>query len=683
MPLTKGESTLASVVALFSLDLDDPDLARAQFRSFSRQMPLLYIILVFNAIALMVDFFRPDYLIKTLFAPLVICTIALVRAHWWWRQDSADIISDSEIAVYIKRTCSLAVVLTLTFEMWCFWIYDLGDAYARGHLTFFLALTQVSTVFCLMTMRAAAMRVAVVSTLAFVLHFMWADNGQMLVEAVVLVFVGAGMMVVTYRFNIDFSNLIRSQRNLRMRQSETEKLSEENRRIAFTDALSGLPNRRKLLSSLGRVEKASSAQADTLAIVFIDLDGFKNINDAHGHHAGDILIKSISARLTKICSEQALLARVGGDEFAILIDGPDATAEARRLADRIGEEIALPVLVDRHVLQVGASIGIASNLDGPVEASELLRRADTAMYHIKTRGKGEIAVYDAAFDEGRIRRLAIEGEIGNGLANAEFEVFYQPVIDAQSGAIASTEALIRWPRRPDGPLDPQEFINIAEATGQIHPLGLFVLERACRDLKPLAPLKLSVNVSPAQFRDPGFERQVAHVLEQTQFEPQRLQLEITEGYLLAQPERAIQAIERFKSMGMSIALDDFGTGFTSIHYLQSYGFSHIKIDKSLLSGLQPGSKASLLVTGTIYLASGLDMRVIAEGVETEQQAEILRAAGCHKLQGYLFGRPMPIHEFRVIYEAQAGQELPQPRTSGHAKPSASGLAATATYRKLA
>ncbi len=640
------------VAALFSLDLDDPDLARAQFRSFSHQMPLLYIILVLNAFALMVDFYQPDHLVKTFVVPLIICVIGLVRAQWWWRQDGATTLPDPEIASQIRRTCALAVMMTLAFEAWGFWIYDLGDAYARGHLTFFLALTQVSCVFCLMTMRAAAMRVALASTLTFVVYFSFVDDGKMLVEAVVLFFVGAGMMVVTYRFNLDFANLIRSQRNLRMRQAETEKLSEENRRIAFTDALSGLPNRRKLLSFLASLEARSDTQIDTLAIIFIDLDGFKDINDAHGHHAGDILIKSISARLIKICPEQALLARVGGDEFAILINMPGATAQAAQLAERIGEEIALPVLVERHVLQVGASIGIASNAGGAVDANELLRRADTAMYHVKTRGKGEVAIYDTAFDEGRIRRLAIGREIGNGLANEEFEVFYQPVVSAQTGAIASAEALIRWPRRPDGPLEPQEFIDIAEGTGQIHPLGLFVLERACRDLKPFSHLKLSVNVSPAQFRDHGFERQVAHVLEQTRFEPHRLQLEITEGYLLAQPERAIRAIERFKAMGMSIALDDFGTGFTSIHYLQSYGFSHIKIDKSLLSGLQPGSKASLLVTGTIYLASGLDMRVIAEGVETEQQAEILREAGCHKLQGFLFGRPMPIAEFREVYEAQ-------------------------------
>lgn len=645
------------VVALFRLDADDPELARAQFRSFSRQMPLLYIILVFNATAIMADYFRPDHLFQTLVAPLFICTIALVRGYWWWRQDGGDALSDHEIARHIKRTCTLAVIMTLAFDLWSFWIYDLGDAYARGHLTFFLALTQVSTVFCLMTMRAAAMRVATASTLAFVFHFLFADQGRMRAEAIVVLFVGIGMMVVTYRFNIDFSNLIRSQRDLRSRQAETEKLSEENRRIALTDALSGLPNRRELLVRLERIKEGGEDFVDTLAIVFIDLDGFKEINDSHGHHVGDTLITSLSARLSAICPEHALLARVGGDEFAILIETEGATAQASALAEHISEEIGLPVLVDRHVLQVSASIGIASNGEGCVGAHELLRRADMAMYHVKVHKKGGIAVYNAALDEGRNRRLMIGHEIGNGLANDEFEVFYQPVVDAHSGAIVSAEALIRWPGRPAGPLDPQEFIEIAEGTGQIHPLGLFVLQRACRDLNAFFPLKLSVNVSPVQFRDPGFERQVAHVLEQTRFDPQRLQLEITEGCLLAHPEHAIRAFERFRAMGMSIALDDFGTGFTSIYYLQSYGFSHIKIDKSLLSGLQPGSKASLLVTGTIYLASGLDMHVIAEGVETEQQSAILRAAGCHNLQGYLFGRPMPIAEFRKVYERQAERSM--------------------------
>lgn len=654
------------------------ELVRAQFHSFSKLMPLLYLILISNAGAIMVEFYRADLLVKTLLLPLAMCALALWRALWWGRQDLDGTFSDTQMAGYIHRTCTLAVLLTLVFDGWCMWLYQTGDttargAYARGHLTFFLALTELSTVFCLMTMRAAAMRVGATGTLLFVVYFGIIDNGHMVVEAVVLCFVTLGMMVVTHRYNQDFSRLIRSQRELRNRHAHTEKLSEDNRRIALTDALSGLPNRRELLDRLDRLEKARLEtdlleqdrvqQTDGLAVLFIDLDGFKDINDAHGHQAGDTMIRSLSARLHAICPPCATLARVGGDEFVVLIEAVDeivsAGAAALALARAIGEEVCQPVLVDRHILQVGASIGVASNAAGPLAAHELLRRADTAMYHVKMSGKGTVAEYDPAFDAGRLRRLEIEEEIARGLAHGEFEVAYQPIVEAQGCMIVGAEALVRWPRRPGGALPPDQFIGIAEATGQILPLGLFVLERACRDVLPLGNLRLSVNVSPAQFRDPGFERQVAHVLEQTRFPPARLQFEITEGYLLAHAERAARAIDAFKAMGMTIALDDFGTGFTSIHYLQSYGFTHIKLDKSLLVGLLPGNKASLLVTGAINLASGLDMRVIAEGVETEEQAAILRSAGCHKLQGYLFGRPMPIGQL-AIARSRIGAAGPGP-----------------------
>lgn len=344
---------------------------------------------------------------------------------------------------------------------------------------------------------------------------------------------------------------------------------------------------------------------------------------------------------------------MGGDEFTILLETgatvEGAQAQALTLALRLLEEIAVPVVVDRHVLQVSGSIGIAANCQVAGNPRELLRRADMAMYHAKTEGKGQIALYSEELDKGRLRRLDIEAQIGGGLIRGEFDIVYQPIVDAATGAIVSAEALLRWPRRAEGALLPDEFIAIAEMTGQIHPLGLFVLERACGELRGFAGLKLSVNVSPAQFRHPGFERQVFQILAKTGFPAARLQLEITESYLLANPERALNAIGQFKAKGISLALDDFGTGFTSIHYLRSYGFSHIKIDKSLLVGLEPGSKATMLVAGAITLATALDMEVIAEGVESAQQAAILRSAGCHQMQGYHFGRPMPLGQFTAHY----------------------------------
>jgi len=639
-----------SPFSLLVVDINDPELARAQFGSLSKQLPLLYMILICNAVAIMTEFFQPQLLLETLWIPLAICFVAAVRAYWWQQQKDSAALLDRDIARMIRQTSNLAVLMTIAFTGWGMWIYETGNPYARGHLTFFLALTQVSSVFCLMSIRAAAFRVAASSTLLFASFFSWVDDGRMLPVVVVLSFVSMGMIVVTHRYNNDFSDLIRSQRDLRLRQIEAERLSEENRRVALTDALSGLPNRRQLLSRLDHLERQPGLSADSLAVMFIDLDGFKEINDAHGHQAGDALISALSERLREICPGWATLARVGGDEFAVLIEADGAIAEAEILARQISEDISLPVLVDRHVLQVGASIGIAGNAQGHLSAHEILRRADTAMYRVKTTGKGSIAVYDKSFDKGRLHRLAIEDQIGRGLVNDEFEVVYQPIVDAQTGAFVAAEALVRWQRRPEGAFNPNQFIEIAEATGQIHPLGLFVLDRACTDLLDLDDLKVSVNVSPTQFHDPCFERKVVDVIDESGIKVDRLQLEITEGYLLSRPDRAMAAIRAFKERGMSIALDDFGTGFTSIHYLRSYGFSHIKIDKSLLKGLRPANSACTLVTGAIYLANGLNMRVTAEGVETEAEAEILRAAGCHNLQGYLFGRPMPLAQFIDSYD---------------------------------
>lgn len=651
---------MRSLLQLFRLDTSDPELMRAQFRSFQGHVPLLYGILVCNTVAITVTSFNAQQLAKTLASPIAISAIAIWRAIWWLRQGTSQKLSDAEISKHLKRTCQLAVIMTLTFNAWVIWVFQDASSYARSNLTFFLALSQVSTVFCLMTLRAAAMWVAVVSTVSFALYFSWIEGGQLLPQALVLCCVCAGMAVVTDSFNRSFSEVVRSRRTLHLRQLETEKLSEENRRIAFSDPLTGLPNRRELLKRLDQLDERESLRPNSLAVLFIDLDGFKLVNDEHGHQAGDQLIRAVCKRLREQCPDHAILARVGGDEFTVLLETGEemesAQAQALTLSMRLLEQMALPVLVDRHVLQISGSIGIASNIDAEANPRELLRRADLAMYHAKTEGKGQISIYSDALDEGRLRRLEIEAQIGFGLGRHEFDIVYQPIVDADSGAIVSTEALLRWPRRKQGSLTPDEFIEIAEATGQIHPLGLYVLERACREIKPFGELCLSVNVSPAQFRHPAFEQQVLRILERTGFPPQRLQLELTESYLLANPALAIKAVSALKAAGISLALDDFGTGFTSIHYLKSYGFSHIKIDKSLLVGLEPDSKATMLVAGAVTLACALDMEVIAEGVEHEAQATILRAIGCHELQGYLFGKPLPLEEFRQRFE--------QPREEG-------------------
>jgi len=412
------------------------------------------------------------------------------------------------------------------------------------------------------------------------------------------------------------------------------------RQSARTDGLSGLPNRLALMERLERLHGRTPRWPS--ALVLLDLDGFKAINDTYSHDAGDRLIAALASRLRTVCPRGALLARLGGDQFALLVTAAGALDTAARFAAAAQAQLAEPIAVGAHTLTVGASLGLAAT--GPDHrVDDLHRRADLALSAAKAAGGGMVHTYTPDLDAERRRLQTLEADICAGLDRGEFDVHYQPIVDALTRDIVAVEALVRWPRRPAGPIGPDVFIAAAESSGLIHRLGLFVLDRACRDLLAFDDIRLSVNLSPAQFHDSELEAKIADILAATGFPARRLELEITEGYLIGHPARATAAIAALKAMGLSVALDDFGTGYTSISYLQTYGFSRIKIDRSLAGAVDDGSrKAGVLVAGSVFLANGLDMTVTAEGVETEAQATLLRAAGCQSLQGWLFGRPQPI-----------------------------------------
>lgn len=422
------------------------------------------------------------------------------------------------------------------------------------------------------------------------------------------------------------------------------------RRVARTDWLSHLPNRRALIEALEQV--SLRGDIDLKSVVFIDLDGFKDVNDIYGHSVGDDLIIVMAKMLSERVPPGGMLARMGGDEFAMTIGGERAEALADAFAGSVLDFLKSPIRLGERTIHISASIGIASGTLIECTSNELFRRADIAMYHSKITGKGRITHYDAELNSARERQLAIENQIRHGLERDEFEVWYQPIIDARSQKMTSVEALVRWPRRPEGELGPDSFISIAETSGLIYKLGQFVLHRACQDLEPFGDLKLSVNISPAQFRDPEFEDRVAKVLEITRFPANRLQLEVTETYVLENPERARTAIANLKALGTAVALDDFGTGYSSIGYLRRFNFDTIKIDKSLAGLVDNDEQAAALVSGTVRIANALGMAVVAEGVENEIQMKLLRLAGCDQLQGFWFSQPMPIESIIALRQVR-------------------------------
>lgn len=437
---------------------------------------------------------------------------------------------------------------------------------------------------------------------------------------------------------------IAARTGLQLRESEARE-----RNAARRDALTGLPNRRALAARLSELLGQSNSAA-TVVVLMIDLDRFKDINDTYGHDAGDALLRKVSARFGDILGTSAFLARLGGDEFAAVLSGHSAVKLARERGEAMISWLRAPVDLDGRMAGIGASIGVAvAAPDMTVE--ELMRRADVAMYSAKSNGKNCLCFYEAALDARRDRKLFLANGLRRALQRKEISVAYQPIHDGASGQPCGVEALARWSLPEEGPISPLEFVAIAEESGLIDQLGLFILEQACRDAVEWGDLKLSVNVSPAQFRNPRFVDMVLETLERTGFSRSRLELEVTENYLIQHEEHGRQVIDRLREEGISVALDDFGTGYSSIGYLRQFRFDKLKLDRSLVNGVATDPAAQALLQATLFLARSLSLRVTVEGVEEEGDAALLRSMGCDYLQGYLFGRPQTASGFNLLLSA--------------------------------
>ncbi len=426
------------------------------------------------------------------------------------------------------------------------------------------------------------------------------------------------------------------------------------REDALRDRLSGLLNRDGLRVSVDAMVTLARQSQDNVQLLYLDLDGFKEVNDSYGHGTGDQLIRAVAAGLKVLIPDGAVLARIGGDEFAIVFASPQADAAALQLSEHILDFLAEPLEIGRRVVVIGASIGIAVSPAGSVDREELVRRADLAMYKAKEAGRARMTLYDPAMDADREERNALELDLRQAIEGGDLTLAYQPLIGADSNEMVGVEALVRWNRPGHGPVSPDVFIPVAETSGLIEALGLFVLRKACETAKQWPELRIAVNVSPGQFRNPAFTDYVRYVLRQTEIEAKRVTLEVTEGYMIQNPKRTRQAIEQLKTLGVKIALDDFGSGFSSIGYLRQFGFNRIKIDRSLIMDIEHSESQREMLKATVALASSLDIPVTAEGIETPEQADIASQFGCDTLQGFFFSKPVSAEDITErLMEARA------------------------------
>ncbi|MBX3514859.1 MAG: EAL domain-containing protein [Xanthobacteraceae bacterium] len=426
----------------------------------------------------------------------------------------------------------------------------------------------------------------------------------------------------------------------RMRKSTQELAVSERRAVemAYRDPLTGLANRLRLVETL-REQIPTLAPGQKLALFFLDLDGFKDINDTLGHPVGDELLAMVGERLEGILGSKGMTVRFGGDEFAVLAP-ISKTAEIGQIAERIIDMVRQPVAAGEHVLHVGVTLGVSLAPDHGREPEELLRRADIALYKAKAEGRGGYRLFDPADEAVLQNRRAIERDVERAMWHDEFFTLYQPLYSADGERVEGVETLVRWQHPDRGMVPPADFIHVAEKSGLIVKLDEWVLRKACENANQWPDISVAVNMSPSNFRHSNLAERVKRVVEETGFDPRRLEIEITEGMLLNATEDVLFDLQELREFGIRFAIDDFGTGYSSLGYLGSFPIDKIKIDQSFVQNLGVKEDAAAIVECVARLGRALGLAVTAEGVETAAQHRFVRAAGCQQIQGYLLSKPL-------------------------------------------
>ncbi len=632
---------IKTIASVFAIRQDRPELLVAQATAFSRQVPMMYLVVLVNAIALAVTHFQSAPRFLTIGGPLAL-TVACGWRMLGWRRLSATGMDAARAAKMLSGTVVAAAVLAIAFAAWSLSLYPYGDAYQQSHVAFYMAITVIACIFCLMHLRAAALMVTLCVLGPMTLFFGLTGNPVFEAISINVVLVAAVMIVILLIHYREFSDLVESRGALIEKAAHAQQLSDENDRLANLDSLTGLPNRRRFLTELEAHVTRARRHDRSLVVGVIDLDGFKLINDAFGHATGDRLLTEVGRRLQAFGSPPLFAARLGGDEFGLIIDAHLTPAAIQALGRDLCELLRAPYRLPGVTAQIGGSIGFCPFPGGAQTSEQLFERADYALYHAKQNLKGSAVVFDERH-EADIRELGrVEQALRRADLEAEMHIHFQPIVDTSAKRTIAFEALARWSSPELGEVPPKVFINAAERSGQIVEITRVLVAKALSAVRgwPM-DMRVSINLSARDIASMETVSRIVDIVLESQVAPHRIDFEITETAIVCDFDQARAALMTFHALGVRTALDDFGTGHSSLSHVRLLPLDKLKIDSSFIADIDHHAASEDIVKTVLQLCRNLRIDCIVEGVETQEQLDKVVSLGGVVMQGYHFARPMP------------------------------------------
>ncbi len=615
----------------------DPALAVPQAVNLQKQVPLLYGLLLINSLAVAITHRGQAPFMLTVSVPAVLFTISVVRMVHWLRRARLGPPSPALARRQLRTITVLAALMALAYILWSLALAPYGGPLVQAHVGLYISTTVIGCIFCLLVLPQAALLVALTVLPAFIYMCIERQELTLVTIGINVALVLGVLMRVLFNTFAYFRSQVLSATLLARQHDELQRLNEENRRLALTDSLTGLPNRRQFHADLDRLTVQDGRAP--FAIGVLDLDRFKPINDTYGHQVGDRLLTAIAARLRAMTGPQIMVYRLGGDEFG-LIDTDLPAFEST--CERLLQQVQAPLHIGEIVLRVGGSLGIARFPEAGTAAADLFDRADYALYHAKHVNGGGMCVFTAALETAVRADRTIERALQASSFEDELSIVLQPIIELDTGRLGGVEVLARWTNPHLGEISATEFIAIAERSTAIHSITRTVFRKGLKAAQCLpAHVALSFNLSVCDLGSATTLAFIRREIELADIAPGRIWIEVTETAVMRNAEAAAGALQAFRDMGIRIALDDFGTGYSSLGYVQTLPLDKVKIDRSFMRAID-GQRGCTMTRAVITLCHTIGLACVAEGVETASQCALLRQAGCEHAQGYLFSHPLPL-----------------------------------------